>query len=98
MKADTVTERLARLSDLLECQLQTPNLTAEEETLELQYYILFTKSQPHFLDHVWACSVPDMELISLEHQLAMVQKLTGILKIHPQPIYTSLTLQIMPSS
>jgi len=86
MKADTVAGWLARLSDLLDCQLQTLTLTGEEEVMELQYDILSTESQSHLLDHVWACSVPDMELISLEHQLAMVLELTWTLKIHLRPM------------
>jgi len=86
MKADTVSGWLARLSDLLDCQLQTLTLTGEEEMVELQYDILNAESQPHLLDHVWACTVPDMELISLEHQLAMVLELTWTLKIHLRPM------------
>ena len=40
--------------------------------VDLPYDIPSNESPPHLLDHMWACNVPDMELISLEHQLAMV--------------------------
>ena len=40
--------------------------------VELPYDIPSNESPPHLLDHMWACNVPDMEIISLEHHLAMV--------------------------
>jgi len=86
MKADSVAGWLTRLSDLLDCQLQTLTLTGESDMMELQYDILNTESQAHLLDHTWACPVPDMEVISLEHQLAMVLDLTWTLKLHLRPL------------
>jgi hypothetical protein len=86
MKADSVPGWLGRLSDLLDCQLQTLTLTGEDDMVELQYDILSTESQQHLLDHVWACTVLDMEVISLEHQLAMVLDITWTLKLHLRPL------------
>jgi len=86
MKADSVAGWLTRLSDLLDCQLQTLTLTGESDMVELQYDILNTESQAHLLDHVWACAVPDMEVISLEHQLTMVLDLTWTLRLHLRPL------------
>lgn len=86
MKAITVPEWLSKLTEILDCKLQTLTFTGEQTADYLQYDNLSTESQPHLLDHVKSCPVPDMELLSLEHQLAMVLELTWTLKIHLRPL------------
>jgi len=98
MKADSVADWLSRISDLLECQLQTLTHTGDGLVVDIHYDNLATESQPHLLDHVLNCTLPDIEIVSLEQQVTLVLELTWTLKIHQRPLQlfnTAETTQIL---
>ena len=48
--------------------------------------MLVPESRPHLLDHVQAVPGPDMELVSIQHQLATVLELSWSLKTDLRPL------------
>jgi len=78
---------LGLMASLLDCQLQTLALLGEHPALPIQYDELCKDSRPHLLEHVQATKIPDIELVSLQHQLATVLELSWTLKVDLRPLH-----------
>jgi hypothetical protein len=86
MRPDSVAAALGLMAGLLDCQLQSLTL-AGAAPLEAAYDVLGPEShRPHLLDHVLAGPEPDVEAVSLQHQLATVLELSWTLGVPVRPL------------
>ena len=88
MKVETVPSWLGRLTDLLDCHLQTLSLTTgleEDREEEVGYDELSYDKSPHLLDHVRKLRPTDGDTVSLYHQLSAVLELSWTLRLSSRP-------------
>ena len=94
MKVQTVAAWLTKLSELLDCHLQTLSLTTgveEDREEEVGYDELSHDKSPHLLDHIRKYRVGEVETVSLYHQLCVVLELSWSLRLlsRPSQLFTS---------
>jgi len=85
MAPHSVPAVLGLMAQLLDCHLQTLTIAGDQQNLAVGYDHLGEEARPHLLDHVKAVSIPDVELVSLTHQLCLALELSWTLRVDLRP-------------